>query len=490
MKRIFLSFLLLFLWCESAYCQRNITLRGHSENGFGRKVEILKRADQISKKEVVADSATIDENGDFQLRLYTNYPMQVSMRIENYSQTFYVEPAKNYEIVIPVFDWNMDEKRNVFLDPEPLPLLFQNLDPNDINLQIDSIDRVISRFLDENRVHFDQRFRPSAYWFDSLALYLNSKCPDSDNEFVNRYKRFLLAEIKYDLKFDSRKNLIDKYIKNQPILYHDENYMSLFSTLYAYSISKGTKDISIYRLAHWVYNLDLETYIDSIGVDPLLRHEQVRELAALQALQESYHNFHYYDAEMVVKMIERIAERTKFPDHKIIAKNIIDNLNRQTDEESKNNIYDIVLPDVNKQPFSLNSLKGKWIYIAFVRTGEPNSLAELETMAHLQNKVAKENYNVEFVSIDCNREFQKMFHFLKNSKHGDRYKWIWLHFDGNYDFLRHFQVTTYPWFILINPEGNIQYDITPAPSSGFLLNAPWIGRETKDKSSNNPLFRN
>lgn len=490
MKKLLFSLLLLFFCSTSAIGQRNITIRGHSENGFGRRVEILKRADQISQKEIIADSATIDGNGNFVLRLYANYPMLVSMRIENYSQSFYVEPARDYEIVIPHFDWNLDETRNVHLDPEPLPLLFQNLKSNDINLLIDSIDRVISRFIDENRVHFDQRFRPSAYWFDSLMFFLEQKCPDTDNDFVNRYKHFQLAQMKYDFKFDSRKNLVNKYIKNQPILYHDENYMSLFSTLYAYSISKGTKDISVYRLAHWVYNLDLDTYIDSIGTDPLLRHEQVRELAALQSLQESYYNFHYYDADMVVKMIERIAEHTKFPEHKTIARNIIDNLSRKAEDASTDIIESVVLPDVNKHPFALNSLRGKWIYIAFVRSGDPNSLAELETMAHLKDNIMGQNKNVVFVSIDCNREFQKMFHFLKNSKHGNRYDWIWLHFNGNYDLLRHFQVTSFPWFVLINPEGKLQYDITPAPSSGFLLNAPWIKHQETEQPSNNPLFRN
>lgn len=452
-------------------------------------MEILKYADLISRYQQVVDSATIDSEGNFRLQLYTNYPMMVSMRIENYTQSFYVEPAKHYQVLIPAFDWNLDERRNVFLQPETLPVVFQNIGDDDINILIDSIDRVIARFVDQNKTFFDKKFRPSAYYCDSLATVLDRQCPDGDNEFVNRYKRYQLAELRYNLGFDSRKNLINKYIKNQPILYHDENYMSLFASLYAYSISKGTKDISVYRLAHWVYNLDLDTYIDSIGTDPLLRHEQVRELAALQALQESYYNFHYYDADMVVKMIEKIAERTKFHDHKAIAHNILEGLNRHSEQEKADLLGSITLPDVNKQPFALSSLKGKWIYIAFVRSGDPASLEELQTMAFLRDKVVAENSDVVFVSIDCNREFQKMFHFLKNSKHGDRYNWTWLHFDGNYDMLRKFQITSTPWFVLINPEGNIQYDITPAPSTGFLLNAPWKKQLHHDEPSKNPIFR-
>ncbi len=485
MKRFTLLSIALIFIVNSAVCQKNITIKGTSENGRGRKVELTKYSDLISKTEVILDTARIGEDGTFDVRCYTNYPMLVTLQIENYAQSFYVEPAREYQVYIPRFDWNLDESRNVFFDPETLPLVFRNVPPNDINLQIDSIDRVISDFVEENSVYFDQRFRPTAAYFDSLVKVVNRKCPDGESEFVNRYKVYQLAEMKYALKFDSRKSLVERYIRNQPILYYDENYMSLFTTLYANSISKGTKDIPVYRLAHWVYNLDLDTYLDSIGMDPLLRHEQVRELAALQALQESYYNFRYYDAEMVVKMIEKLANRTKFPDHKIIAQHILDGID-QRDEGGR--VMTFSLPDVEKNMVSLSDMKGKWVYIAFVRVNDAASLAEIETMAHFKDTVKMMNPNVEFVTIACDREFQKMFHFLKNSKHGDRYNWTWLHYNGNYDLLRHYQITSYPWFVLINPQGEIQYDITPAPSTGFLMNAPWINREDRNRHQRE-LFR-
>ena len=320
MKSILSLFFTLICLLNTVVAQKNIIINGTSENGAGKRVELYKYADQISLYEVLIDSMTIRENGQFQLHCYANYPMLVTLQIENYSQSFYVEPAKEYQIIIPNFDWYLDEKRNVFFEPEPLPILFQNIGKNELNVLIDSVDKTIAQFVDDNYFYFDQKYKPSPSFFDSLQSVVMGMFPNCDNDFLNRYRLYQLAEMKYALKFDSRKNLINKYIKNQPILYYDENYMSLFATLYAYSISKGTKDIPVYRLAHWVYNLDLDTYIDSIGMDPLLRHEQVRELAALQALKESYYNFRYYDSEMVVKMIEKLASRTKFTEHKKLRK--------------------------------------------------------------------------------------------------------------------------------------------------------------------------
>ena len=445
-------------------------------------------ADPISQYEQLLDSSRITEEGKFDLRCWTNYPMLVTLEIENYSQSFYVEPGKDYNVTIPRFDWNIDETRNVFLDPEPLPLVFKNIEPSNINLLIDSIDGVIADYISENTFYFDFKFKPSSRHFDTLAMKLNAI--KTDNDFVNRYKTYQLAQMKYLMHLDSRKNLIDEYIRNSPILYYDENYMSLFASLYSNSISKGTKEIPVQRLAHWVYNLDVETYIDSIGTDPLLRHEQIRELAALQALHESFYNSRYYDSEMVVKMIERLASRTKFAEHKTIAGNILKAINRASTESEKGNAYTLPsLIDVNRQKVSLDSLRGRWLYIAFVRVNDPFCISEIETMAHQKEKAYSESDSVEFITISCDREFQKMFHFLKNTKHKGKYDWLWLHFNGDYELLKHFQVTTFPWFVLIAPDGSLRYDITPAPSSGFLLNAPWKSNKMEDDSQRK-LFRN
>ena len=483
-----LRFILVFAlvsMVNPAIGQRNILIKGTSENAAGKKIELIRLADQISKLEQIVDSSTISDDGCFNLHAFATYPTMVTLQVENYSQSFYVEPGKDYDIHIPTFDWTLDEKQNVFLDPVALPVVFKSIPPTDINIQIDSLDRVINRFISDNYFYFDNKFKPSVHYFDSLENIVNAIYADGENDFVERYKTYQLATIKFNMGLESRKKLINKYIKNKPILYYDENYMSLFNDLYANSISKGTKDISVYRLAHWVYNLDLDTYIDSIGIDPLLRNEQIRELAALQALKESYYNFRYYDAEMVIKMIEKISERTKFLEHKTIAINILSSI-QQREVGTKAKTY--TLPDVNKEMVSLGNTKGKWVYMSFVRVGEAASQGEIETIAHLKDTVISMNDSVIFITIDCDREFQKMFHFLKNNKRGNRYNWTWLHFDSNYDMLDYYGVNVFPWFVLINPKGELQYDVTPAPSTGFLLNAPWINK-TKQNNRESELFK-
>lgn len=471
MKRILSLTITLLCLCNIVVAQKNITISGTIKDGEGKVVELYRYSDKISCYEVLEDSVTVGEDLRFELQTYANYPMLVFLQVENYSQSFYVEPGRTYKVHIGDFDWNVDETKNVFLDPVALPLEFVNLPEDDINILIDRFDRAVDQYVLAHRGVFDQRFRPQPKYFDSLVLEMNRVCPDvEDCDFFNRYKRYTLAKMKMDMRIVSRTKIFNEYIKDQPVICHDENYMSLFAALYSNSISKGSKHWSIHRLAHWVYNLDLDTYIDSLGADPLLRHEQVRELAALQALKESYYNYQYYDADMVVKMVEQIGRRTKFNEHKPIAENILKGFKRV---QQGSDVGSFTLPDIEKNLVSLDSFQHKWVYIAFVRVGDPNCIGELETMAHFLDTVYRATDSIDFLTIVCDREYQKMFHFLKNSKHDDHYNWTWLHFDGNYDLLRHFGVCVYPSFALVTPDGRLYSEVTPAPSTGFLLTGPW-----------------
>lgn len=461
-----------------AGAQTNITIQGEVVDGAGKEVYLYHYTDMLTLTEELVDQATINENHNFELKAYANYPTLMILQIENYSQSFFVEPGRDYEVYVPRFDWNIDEKKNIFLDPEVLPLEFVNMPKDELNGLISNYEAVVANYLDAHRIHFDARFRPQKRYFDSLEVEVRKKAPDTRNEFFNRYKRYQLASLKYSLHFDSRRNMVNRYIKDQPILYYDDNYMSFFCTLFANTLSKGTNKIPIWQMARWVNDLKVDVYLDSIGIDTLIRNEQVRELVALQALQESFYQSNYYEPGKVVSMVSLIGNKSKFPEHKVLAKRIIDNLKRQ---EEGAEVPTFELPDINKEMVSLDNLKGKWVYMAFVRVGDPNCIAELETMAHFKDSIYGKNKNVEFVTICCDREFQKMYHFLKNSKKGSQYNWTWLHFNGNYKLLEHYQVVSYPHFILVNPEGQLQYTVTPPPASGFLLHGPWLTKEEQEE---------
>lgn len=486
MKHIFFtltSIILLIAGTLDLRAQTNITINGEVVGGAGKTVYLYRYTDMLTRIEEEVDHATIADNHHFELKAFANYPTLMIVQIENYSQSFFVEPGREYEVYVPRFDWDMNEKKNVFLDPEVLPLEFVNMPKDDLNALISNFEMVVAQYIDDHRIHFDARFRPQKRYFDSLVMEVNKKAPDTRNEFFNRYKKYQLASLKYSLHFDSRRNMVDKYIKNQPILYYDDNYMSFFTTLFANMISKGTNKLPAWQLGNMVNGLKVDVFMDSLGIDTLLRHEQVRELVALQTLGEAYYLNNYYEKGKVVRMIELIGSKTKFPEHKKLAQRLAASLHQQ-DEGSE--VPTFTLPNIDKEMVSLDAMKGKWVYLSFVRVGDPNSISEIETLAHFKDSIYAKSKNVEFVTISCDREPQKMYHLLRNTKKGQKYNWTWLHFNGNYKLLEHYGVVSYPHFILINPEGQLQYTVTPSPASGFLLNAPWQPKEQVDETQ--PFF--
>ncbi len=479
-----LSIVLLVVGALQMEAQTNVTIRGEVVNGAGKEVTLYKYSDMLTRTEVTVDHTVIGANRTFELKAFANYPTMMMLQIENYSQSFFVEPGREYEVYVPRFDWDVDEKKNVFLSPEVLPLEFVNMPADELNGMISNFEAVVADYIDAHRVYFDARFRPQKRYFDSLEAVVAKKAPDTRNEFFNRYKRYQLASMKYSLHFDTRRQMVNRYIKGHPIMYYDDNYMAFFTTLFANSVSKGTNKIPAWQLGHWVNTLNVKVFLDSIGTDTLLRNEQVRELVALEALQEAYYLDRYYESGKVVRMIEMVGAQSKFPEHKELAARLAASL-RQQEEGAEMPAF--ALPDVDKRTVRLEDMKGKWVYLAFVRVGDPNCVAEIETMAHFKDSVYAKNKNVEFVCVCCDREFQKMYHFLKNTKKGQKYSWTWLHFNGNYKLLEKYGVVSYPHFILINPEGQLQYTVTPPPASGILLHGPW---QPKPQYSNDdqPFF--
>ena len=450
----------------------NVEIVGASANAAGKRVELLCYGDMLSMNEQALDTTVVDSTGRFYLGCYLTYPRLVVVQIECYSQSFYAEPGRRYEVWLPEFRWEQNEERNVYLDPVALPLEFMNLPADELNLQMLAFEQAVDSVVDTMRVQLDFKYRRRRSAFDSLAAAVQCRVPDGANLFMNRYKTFLLAQMRYNMGFASRKQMLEKVLP-QPILYHDECYMRALFDVLDGMVSQGMKKVPKWRLTEWVRQGDMDRYLDSLGTEPLLYDEQLRELAALVALRESLYDPDY-DRDGVLRMLVMLGQRSKWREHRLMAERIVlstENGERKTDNNQ------VVLPDVDGRRVRLDSvMAGKWVYMSFVRVGDPNCLRELETLAFFKDSVYAHNDDVVFVTVSCDREFQKMFHLLRNSHRGARYNWTWLHFDGDYRWLESLGVVSYPTFILFDPDGRRPYTVTPEPGSGFLLRAPWEKR--------------
>lgn len=473
-KRLLILFSMLLSFALQA--QVNVEIVGSTANAAGKRVEMLCYEDMLTLDELLLDSAVVDSSGAFRLGCYLTYPRLVVVQIECYSQSFYVEPGHTYTVWLPEFRWEQDEEHNVYLDPVALPLEFMNLPADELNLKMLRFDEAVDSFVSEHRVFFDPRFKPRRQWMDSLERRMMSgeQTPD---DFFGRYMRYSLAQMRYDMGFASRKQMLGKVLP-QPILYHDECYMRALFDVLGGMVSQGMRKVPKWRLVEWVRQGDLARYLDSLGTDPLLYDEQIRELATLVSLKESLYDPDY-DHAGVLRMLVALGQRSKWKEHRQMAERLVSTEPGTQNTEPATHQTALLLPDADGNKVDLNSFRGKWVYLSFVRVGDPNSLREIETLAHFKDSIYAKHDNVVFITVSCDREFQKMYHLLRNSRRGARYTWTWLHFDGNYRWLESLGVVSYPTFILLDPDGRQPYTVTPTPESGFLLHAPWEQRNVE-----------
>ena len=244
---------LLLLTAFVAGAQTNVSIRGTMENGASKHVELYGYEDMLTRKEVLLSSADAASDGSFSLECYANYPRLVYVQVECYTQSFFIEPGRTYEVYLPQFDWDVNEKRNIHLAPEALPLEFLNVPSDELNLNIMRFEDVADSFMTAHWEHFDPKYRPSGRMFNQMVAELDAKVPAPEAaSYFGRYREYTLAQMRLAMRFVSRNKLIDKYISDNPILYHDETYMRMFFALFEYSVSRGTKKIPQQRLAAWV----------------------------------------------------------------------------------------------------------------------------------------------------------------------------------------------------------------------------------------------
>ena len=452
---------------------RNVVLKGQFENAAGKSVFLFKYSDPLSQREVLVDSATIDSAGSFELSAFVDYPRLMVLQVDDYSQSFYVEAGRTYRMRLEDFDWNIDERTNVHIAPLALPILFDSLPTDELNIAIGRFDSFVDSFIVVNRVYFDQRYRPEGRYFDTMKNAIRKIDFGNKSDFFKRYVTYKLAEIEFELRVSSREKIFDRYVKNEPIRYYDENYMSMVLTLFANTVSHGTKKIRQHSIEEWIAGVEVDAMVDALGVEPLLRNERLRELVVLEALWEAFFDRDHYEKDNVYAMVKHIGDASKFDEHHRLANHICDAF--AAVEGSSVTIEGALLRDEQRNQVSLDSLKGKWLYVAFVRVDDANSVGEIETMAHFRDTVYQMGADsVEFVTIVCDREYQKMYHFLNNRRHGGRYNWLWLHFDGNYRFLEKVGVVSYPTFAVFDPEGDCVDTYAPWPASGYLTKGPWV----------------
>lgn len=184
----------------------------------------------------------------------------------------------------------------------------------------------------------------------------------------------------------------------------DSIHMNLMDLDQQYQAAKGVKNDSLansvqeaFRQSNQQYQDYLKTYIDTAN-SPIV------SVFALSYAQD-------LDVETVKSKLKAIA--AKYPENSSVkqVKNLFDNMAQaQQQAPRQGNVQvgqmapDFTLPDVDGKPFSLSSLKGKWVLVDFWASWCGPCRVENPHVVEAYNRFKDQNFTVLGVSLDQDKD--------------------------------------------------------------------------------------
>ena len=457
---------LLFIFFVSTLTASKTVIKGKASAFKGKELILYTYSDYISTKSNQIGFTTVKQDGSYRFEFDSEETKKVFLKIEDKTTSFFTKPGKVYHINL---SYSEDLNKGRIYDKR-LSLMFNFPEPTELNQQIRKFNQKFDSFLENNRLLFEKRDHSIEPKLKSFKLKMLKEAEKSASKFVRNYIKYSIASTQNSLdvsykKVDSKNNqnikanLYLEYFDKKPILYHNPEYTHFFKTFFkgelkslslkvqGFDISKAINDKSSYAALSAA--LSTEKY-------PFLFNDEFKNLFILNGLLEISKG-NYFTKENIINILKEIKSTSNYPIHKVIASNIIDRITKKKFGVGSIAPY-FKLKNRNNELVSINSFKGKPIYINFWTNWSIPSQKEMKIMQVLHKKYKNK---INFISICADNEFSKMTTFLAKN---DGFNWTFLHIGNDKTILSNYEVVTFPTYILIN--GNLKVVKHPAGRPG------------------------
>ena len=417
------------------------TIKGFIPGAENLEIRLMTYSDQITYTKEILEREIIDMNGYFFLTFDLKETIVSYLDIEFYSSGLFIEPGGTYEIVCDSvsitnqyrpFYQKQELAIEIIVEPEP-----------GLNKLISEFNSSFNNFILEN---FDAVYKKrKRSLITSYEKEIKQKYSTVENEYFQNYITYKIASVDLAASSTKKPELFKKYFYKKRVLYNNTEYMNFFNQYFEQFLTAQTKSISRADLNAAInYQKSYTALTDTLGKDTLLRHEVIRELVLLKGLKELYYNPDYWQP-YIIDILKQVSESSKFPEHRLIARNIIKSLTKlkkgTTSPEFK-------LLSLQGDSVSLSDLYDKPVYLSFITTWSYGCLAEMKLMTDLYSRY-KGQINFITVFLDNNIDIVKKYVKEKG------YEWTFLYNGNDYDLLKDYDIKTFPLFVLINNKGEI-----------------------------------
>lgn len=257
---------------------------------------------------------------------------------------------------------------------------------------------------------------------DSLKKTCDIKYANVKNDYFKNYLNYSIASINTSIS-RGENYLINTFIKNKPIQYHQKEYMQFFNTYFkGYLIATTTNKTgqTLYNIINSNANYNL--LYNLLTQDKILINDSLKELVIIQNIWDFYFTANF-KSDNIINILRDINLKSKNKEHKIITDNMLAYLNKmQTGSEANN----FSARNKNGKIENLSMYKGRWIYLNFFSTKNIESLKEMPKIAMLEKKYGNK---IVFLSICLDDSLINYTNYLKSNP---KFDWqIWFNKDNS-----------------------------------------------------------
>ena len=453
MMRLLVVFVFVFAGLISF--AQEVTIHGSAPAFVGKHVYLHQYTDYLSQGYEKLDNAIVDEYGKFELKAEFSEITETFIQIQDKSGILYVDPKNN-----EYFAYFPDPRQTDYYHGKNAMLILDSLDKHDINTLIIDFETRLDHFLhvgpyhDTNDVDWNLAkiifTAEGKQLLDGFKRECKKEYSEVENDYFHQYVQYSIAG--YELFaggaefFEFNKAAVfNSYIKNKPVLTNNAGYMYFLFDFYEKPFTmQGRQNYLVTE--DIINNTASYSLLDTLLAENFfLQDKRIRELVIMKGILEEYHSGKYYKPNMI-HILDSVAIVSTFEENAETAKNLRHLLTRL---EPGYKAPDFLLTTTDGKTLTLDSVKGKYLYLDFFHTQSTPAISEKLLMPDLAEKYGE---YIEFISISLDESEDDLVAYLKQHP---EFKWDFAHYKGDVSLLDDYDIRSLPSYFLIGPDGRI-----------------------------------
>ncbi|MDR0715007.1 MAG: redoxin domain-containing protein [Bacteroidales bacterium] len=438
------------------------TITGNAPDYAGQTLILHCKDNLISDSEITPAECKVAANGEFKFEFQLSGTKLVWLYLGVFKARLLVEPDMNYRIKLPPrTDKTPEEAASPFF--QEWQVYLHVLECTDANKNPVPPEEELNFC----SIRFDEAYFPL---HDSIAMNtmrnktirinpmmdsLKQRFPLTRNDYFNRYMTYRYGMLHY-ARQENIRTISNAFFSGKPVLYDNEAYMELFNLTYKdyfMYFGRSKEGNAIYDVINRRKSLSGLQHL--LKADGTFAGDSLLEMVMIKNLYDEFYSDRF-SRPALLTVLDSICEKSLIARHREISRQIRSKITRLLRGYAPPafSLYNqdsvLVTPD---------SYKGKYVYLMFCTTQNYVCLSQYEILKELY-RIHHQWLHIVVISADEN--FDDMREFRRKSG----YLWDYLHFAGQPDVLKDYDVRIFPTCFFIDPEGKLA--TSPAPDAGNI----------------------